>query len=173
MLKLRTLVLSAAIFAPMHLAAQDEHLGKGTSEVTGFGGIADSQGTFGGAYGRAITDRIFVFGEGSYITGDSTNVAGFSASGSAMNFHGGVHYSFRNRSKLVPYGAAGLGITRMSASASGGGLSISGSNSSLLFNFGGGARYYVGRNWGIRPELMVFAGDGSYVRAGAGLFFQF
>lgn len=173
MLNFRTLLLTALVALPGEMVVQAGELRKGTSEVTGFAGIADGQGTFGGAFGRAVTNRVFVYGDAGYIAGESASVAGFSASSHAMNFHGGLQYSFRTESRLVPYAAAGIGITRVSASVSGIGLPVKGSNSSVMFAFGGGARYYIGRNWGIRPELMVFAGDGSYIRAGAGVFFQF
>lgn len=177
--------LLAAILAGMPgaatLDAQDNALTRGESEVTVFAGLADGEGTFGGAFGKAVTDRIFVLGEMSYIAGGSSSsissVGQYEASANALNFNGTLQYNFTNvfkdKSKFVPYAAAGLGITRVSASASGPGFSSSASDSSFLFNFGGGLRYYVKPNWGLRPELMVFAGNGSYARFAIGLFYQF
>jgi hypothetical protein len=40
-------------------------------------------------------------------------------------------------------------------------------------SIGGGARYYVKDRWGFKPELMVFAGEDSFVRLGVGMFYQF
>jgi opacity protein-like surface antigen len=164
------------------LQAQDNAgLTQGKSEVTGFVGIADGEGTLGGSYGKAISDKLFAQGEFSYIAlGSSSTVTPggtYDVSASAINFNGGVQYNFTNlftnNSKIVPYAGAGLGVTRSSVSADLPGFSSSASDTAFLLNFGGGLRYYLRPNWGLRPEFMIFAGDGSYARFSVGLFYQF
>lgn len=177
MVKLRTVVLfCAAACLPVQVMAQSS---AGDNEVTGFAGIADGEATFGGAYAKALSEKLFAVGEFSYIAlgSQSASIVGVETSAKAVNFNGGVHYNFPNlfgnKSRLVPYAGAGLGVTRVSVKASVAGFSGGGSDSSFLFNFGGGARYYVGPKWGIRPEVMVFAGDGSYARFTVGVFYHF
>jgi hypothetical protein len=50
-----------------------------------------------------------------------------------------------------------------------------GRNSATSFgaNIGGGARWQTGTNWGVRPEIKVFVGDGSYGRFTVGLYYKF
>lgn len=163
------------------LQAQDNGLQAGDSEVTPFVGLSDGEGTLGVSYGKALSDKLFIQGEFSYIAlGSSSSVlpgGSFDISAKALNFNGTVQYNFtnafKNNSKFVPYAGAGLGVTRTSVSSDVPGFSASASDTSLMFNIGGGLRYYVKPNWGLRPELMLFAGDGSYARFAVGLFFQF
>jgi hypothetical protein len=50
---------------------------------------------------------------------------------------------------------------------------VSSSSNNFYVSFGGGARYYVKDSWGFKPEFMIFAGDNTFFRFGAGIFYQF
>jgi hypothetical protein len=150
-------------------------------------GIVSGIGThasFGGNIGMALGPRIRGYGEFSYIPlgGSSTSIPGVGqaeAGARAYNFNLTGEYQFsRSRSSLLePYAAFGLGLLRTSSSysTSVGGMTVSGETSSkdLYFNIGGGLRYFVDERWGLRPELMIFAGSNTYVRLGAGIFYRF
>ena len=74
----------------------------------------------------------------------------------------------------MPYAGAGLGIYRVSAKVSVPGLvNTSASATSAYLTLSGGLRYYVGENWGVRPDITIYAGRGSFAQAAAGVFYQF
>ncbi|MEZ5402828.1 MAG: outer membrane beta-barrel protein [Bryobacteraceae bacterium] len=159
-------------------------LEKGQTEAGAVAGIVSgigTHGTIGVQAATGVTERIAAYGELSFIPGGGGNSSfggvTSTASARALNLNGGIHYQFGAHGKAVPYAAAGLGVLRSSASyrSSGAGVDIRGSASAtnLYFNFGGGLRYYVKDNWGFRPELMIFAGDQTYVRLGVGIFYEF
>jgi opacity protein-like surface antigen len=148
---------------------------KGQGEVAGFaGGVfgIGSHAAFGGGASAAVSDRLLVNGEFTYIpAGESINVAGssFTIGGRGMDFNGGIHYLFAEGSSAQPFASAGVGVIRGSAEAAG----FSVSDSAFGFHVGGGLRYWLGERWGIRPELKIFFSDDTYARASVGLFFQF
>jgi opacity protein-like surface antigen len=182
MIAIKTVAIVGLLMSASALSAADEFgLDKGENEASGLVGISDGNLTLGGSYGKAVTDKILVLGELSYISGGSASgtAAGttFKASAHALGVGLGLHYNFngvfKSNPNLVPYAGAGIGVLRYSASSSGGGFSASASDSSLFFQFGGGLRYYVRPNWGLRPEVMIFAGKDTFVRAAVGIFYQF
>jgi opacity protein-like surface antigen len=99
------------------------------------------------------------------------------ASAKAFNFNVGGQYQFSRADSMTPYAGFGLGVLHASSSYSStfGGTTVSGSSSSsdLYFNVGGGLRYFVNERWGLRPEMMIFAGSNTYVRIGGGIFYHF
>jgi hypothetical protein len=163
---------------------QDMHQGQieATGQVGFVSGIG-THGTFGGSVGGALNERVLVFGEFLYIPlGSSTvNVLGVNRNVSArgFNFDGGLQYQFRKYGSMVPYAGVGLGLLHSSASISnsfsfqGLNFSTGGSSNDFYANLGGGVRYYVTEQWGIRPEFTIFAGPNTFVRIGAGFFYEF
>jgi len=156
------------------------------TEVNGQVGIVSGIGThgsFGSGVGVALTSRVLGYGEFSYIPlgGASSSIPalGLQSGGSARayNFNFGGQYQFPKSDYITPYAGFGLGLLHSSSSYSSsfGGTTVSGNSSSsdLYFNVGGGLRYFVNERWGLRPELMVFAGSNTYVRVGAGIFYHF
>jgi hypothetical protein len=175
-----SLILSASGYA--------QNLEKGNVEATGQAGIVTGIGThasFAGSVGTALTDRIFVLGELGYVplggasVGTSGTGGGISidAGGKVFTFMGGVQYQFKEKNAFVPYAGLGLGLVHYSFSSSqtvsGQTTTIDASSSNFYVNFGGGGRYYMKDRWGIKPELMIFAGDDSFFRFSVGLFYQF
>ncbi len=67
----------------------------------------------------------------------------------AQLFGGAARFNFTPSKKVVPYAIVGVGYDRMNASETG----LTQIASGYYVNFGGGASCYVGKNWGIRPEV--------------------
>jgi hypothetical protein len=158
---------------------QEGSFDKGENEVAGYIGVSDGGLTVGGSYGKGYSDKISIHGDFSHVFLGSTNFgAGFgSYSAGLTNINGTVQYHFKDvvGPKFVPYAAGGLGVSRFGYSYTGtilnGGFGDSATR--VYLNLGGGARYYVKDDWGIRPELMLFLGSGSYARFSVGIFKQF
>ena len=175
-----SLFVSADIFL---LQAAD--VDAGTTEVAAYGGLVagiGTHGTVGGSVGYATTRRLLVLGEFSYIPAGSQELAGadfaVKASARAYDFNGGFHLQLLSPDrKAVPYAAVGVGAVHGSGSgevtAMGQTLSAKVSNTDFYCNLGGGLRYYLSDRWGIRPELKIFAGAGTFARLTIGVFYQF
>jgi hypothetical protein len=177
------LALSGPIFA------QD-----GRVEAAGFGGakwLSGGIGTnysAGGAAAFRVTDNLRIFGEFGYsplssiegLTGSAvSSLTGYQVSTKVKLYDigGGIDYSFGS-SKVRPYVLAAFGVGRLevSANVSGVGSGSAGTNSAY-FATGGGARIYVGHNWGFKPEVRIQRYGGTIASTAAdftgGIFFQF
>jgi hypothetical protein len=64
-------------------------------------------------------------------------------------YGGAVRYNFTPSRKIVPYAIVGIGYYQLTASMPG----VIENASGYYVNFGGGASYYLGKHWGIRPEF--------------------
>jgi hypothetical protein len=141
----------------------------------------DTHASFAASGGKAVTDRVFVLGEFGYIPlgGASASGNGFAVDtgGRVISLMGGAQYQFNERNAFVPYAGGALGLVRISGSSSttSGGTTTSVDFSSNKFYLGltGGARYYVKDRWGFKPEFTIFAGDNTFFRFAAGMFYQF
>ena len=173
------LCVMIALVAAMSVASY------GQAEVTGnvgvVGGIG-SHASLGGSIGTPMTDRLVLSGDFFYIPmGSSTVTVGTATtntSASAFNFNGNLQYQFKPEHSVTPYAGAGIGFLRSSAEVSTNNplpntIRIKASSTDAYFNFGGGFRYYVKKNWGFRPEFMFFAGSNTFVRFAGGIFYQF
>ena len=155
-------------------------------EATGQIGFVSGIGThgaFGGSVGGALSEHVLAIGEFLYIplcsgTGRINGVTQ-SVSGRSFSFDGGLQYQFRKHGSMVPYAGVGLGLLHSSVSSSssfsfqGFNFSTGGSSNDFYANLGGGVRYYMTEQWGFRPEFTIFAGSNTFVRSGAGVFYQF
>jgi hypothetical protein len=146
----RTVVLCAALAGTAHA----ERLTTGSTEAVVFVGGADGNGIIGAGLAKALTPRWLAIGELAYIHSN------------AVEFGANAHYlvPLRRHPRFTPYGLLGLGVYH---AGSGNGSTGFGAN------IGGGVRWQTGTNWGIRPEIKVFVGDGSYGRFTIGLFYKF
>jgi hypothetical protein len=141
-------------------------------EVVGYGGFQHFPGSYyylipgttdaqvGGAVGRVFGGNSVLFGETSYASGYKI-----------ANFGGGVNFGFRTKlDKVVPYVVVAGGLGRDTSGSSG--------SNSAMFAAGFGARYFIGSNWGVRPEFRFQryqesnGGLNTYVFT-AGLFYRF
>jgi opacity protein-like surface antigen len=186
----RLMQIMAAVAACLVLAASGyaQQLEKGKIETTGHVGLAMGVGTraaFAGTLGTAINDRVFVLGELGWIPLGGTSASGqtggssfeFDSGGKILTFMAGAQYQFNAQRSFVPYAGAGLGLVHSSGETrttiGGSTQTINVSSNNFYMSIGGGARYYVKDRWGFKPELMVFAGEDSFVRLGVGMFYQF
>jgi hypothetical protein len=168
-------------------------------EVSGLGGgitVDDGGGThplFGGAAAFGLGDNFHLFGEFSYIplpssSGSATLSSGATVTGSQSaklaDFGGGLDYSFlSSQSKLRPYvvGAFGLAHTfdTLSLSANGTSASVSMGSNGFYAGAGGGVRLYVGKRWGLKPEVRyqryqsTQGGGSNTVMYTVGVFYRF
>ena len=175
-------VIVACIAMSAASYAQEPRLVEANAQVGIVSGIG-THGSFGGGIGVALSPRVLGYGDLSYIPlgGASNSVPALGlqagASARAFNFNVGGQYQFTRSGYMTPYAGFGLGVLHSSSSYSSsfGGMTVSGksSSSNLYFNVGGGLRYFVNERWGLRPELMIFAGSNTYLRLGGGIFYQF
>jgi hypothetical protein len=136
-------------------------------EIAGLGGMQHLPGVtkamVGGEIGRTISTHSLLFAETSYVP------LGFGDK--LVNFTGGVNIGFAtSMDKLVPYLSVVGGLGRSSGNGS--------SENDATFGIGFGTRYFVGRNWGVRPVFrwqryqQSAGGVNTYVFT-AGLFYRF
>ena len=135
-------------------------------EVSGFGagmtmdsGIG-THGVYGGNAAFRLGDNVHLFGEVSHATLLTENISGVSAGGKVTNYGGGADVSFRSpTSRVRPYVAVGLGVGHFyatgSGSANGSSVNLSLTVTNALYaEIGGGARVYLGKHWGLKPEAV-------------------
>ena len=128
-----------------------------------------TKGVVGGSIGYGITSKAQIFGEYSLVPIGS--VAGVDLSMKAQLFTGGVKMNVFSKDRVDIYGLGGFGGARSSAK------SFPSETDSAL-HLGGGARIYVGKRWGVTPEIRyirIFS-DGPDVNAVSytgGIFFRF
>jgi hypothetical protein len=174
--KIRTAtLLTVALLALSSVATAQEFKEGATEAVAYLGGIDGGGGhfTIGGGYSYAPHTRWQIIGELGYVAGGGNGIIGISVNG--VEFGGNVHYLFPLTAypKFTPYALGGIGIIHYSVSC--GVLGDCGSFGATTggVNFGGGARWQVGNNWGVRPEIKFLAGNHFATRFSAGVYYQF
>ena len=159
-------------------------------EVEGFGGGATfsggggTHGFFGGGGSWGFGDSLRVLGEVTYsplasLSGSQSGV-NVSATEHVLGVGGGAEFSFLEPSRRVrPYVLGVIGLDHLSASATvtGGGATGSGSASSnsVYGGVGGGVRYFIGKSWGIKPQIRYQHSTdvGNEIIYSVGVFFRF
>jgi opacity protein-like surface antigen len=160
----------------------------GSGDVSGYGGLVHTEGTnhalFGGSGGWNLVPAVSVFGEYTYVSTNSStciNTGGVqhteahpetqvcaSASSHVQLYGGGARFNFLTSTKIVPYAVAAFG----------GGNYSGGGGNGYYFGLGGGASWFLGKNWGIRPEYRYVRLEDGSVGANSsaitgGVFYQF
>lgn len=156
------LVLAMLAFTASNVSA--EQIQKGRKEALGFvGWQSNNQGkVFGGGLQIGIASRWLFAGEFGYMPVNSY------VNGQTYNFN--VHYMFPlEHENFTPYVLGGLGFQHFTATF---GRASNGTTHAGV-NIGGGARWKLGRNWGLRPELKVFLSNNTNARYSIGFFYQF
>ena len=102
---------------------------------------------FGGSGGYNVTPYITALGEYKY---DPLNYAVSGATYHTQLAGGAARFNFTPTNKVVPYAIVGAGYDRLTANFSGEGSVFA---DGYYVNFGGGVSYYLGKNWGVRPEV--------------------
>jgi hypothetical protein len=157
-----------------------------TGDIAGNAGYSNLTGidnnkhvNFGFSGGANLTHRVTVLAEYNYLPMGSLNAPdGASASGDYQQIGGAARFNLFSSKRVVPYAVVGYGYARQSRKINGGSTSLNGD----YVNGGGGANFYLGRNWGVRPEFRYERQEfyaqgqsaGQNVAWGtAGIFYQF
>lgn len=138
-------------------------------EVAGYGGGLSMDGgigthsMFGGQAGIRFAHHFQVFGEGNLTqllsTTESTSTTTATAKAKLANYGGGFEVGLGSGRKLSPYFVTAAGVGRIYVTGSGSSTSGATVNLSLpvtnmaYYGVGGGFRFYLGKNWGIKPEV--------------------
>lgn len=162
---------------------------RGLAEVSGSLGLTSASGYYdgnhlnaGGAFGFNLGRIAHLFGEVNYMPMGKVSYYGYEAESKIMNYGGGLHLRIPVNEKVEPYGLLSFGLGQFKDKISYLGDST---QNNAYFGLGGGARIFLGKNWGVRPEIRYqsYAGDldseygaedrGHVVTASGGIFFQF
>ncbi|MEO5923251.1 MAG: hypothetical protein ABIR70_05420 [Bryobacteraceae bacterium] len=116
-----------------------------------------NHGIYGANIGFGISPKATIYGEISH--------APLNGGADLVDFNGGVKFTLLSKDKWEPYVLVGVGGNRVAG------------NSDFGFHFGGGSRYFVGKNWGVQPEIRWTryfhnGSDTNAIRYTGGLFFQ-
>src|SRR5271165_6298669 len=185
------LCLLAALFTVCLLGQDAPEIRAHTFEVGAFPGasygIDDFRFQFGANVSYAFTKHLLPYVEYSYFPGIEHSrqnpalpktIDTFTLN--IHDFHAGLHYRFTiPESRFAPYLAFGMGtvftgrVKEKSVDSSvsppvvttplGGTLP---GTTNFAVNFGGGIRYYVKQNWGLRVEAKAYKPTGSDTGAG-------
>ncbi len=167
---------------------------RGVGEVSAFGGMVSvrhgggTHGNLGGTMGVNLGRFVHLFGEVNYMGVGKEPAASAITTGSGrlMNYGGGVQIRIpTGGTRIEPYGLLAFGYGQMRGGVSG---ATSGTDSthSAYNGVGVGARIFIGRKWGIKPEFRYqtyygiylsssnpFVGLGGVINVTTGLFYQF
>lgn len=171
-------IVALALFLPgFRGVAAAEELEEGSTEVLGFAGFAtDNLGAaFGGGIQHAFRPRWLLSAEFGLFTVEESDFGTIDIDTSAWAFDANAHYLFplEQNERFTPYVLGGLNITRISVDGSVPGFSVSAGDTNVGLNVGGGARWKLGDNWGLRPEVKFTIADGSYSRVSLGIYYRF
>jgi len=166
-------VFAPGLFGQMS-AAED-------AEVSVYGGGTFGLGTHalvGGGTGLAFSRHGMVFLEGSYSPTGHDILWPRHDVQSPQDSHlfdvmVSTHIRFPIRERWAPYGLVGGGLAFNSFRAYAGpqGALIQLEDFKMAFQTGGGVRYYIRENWGIRPEFKVVVSTRTYTRMAIGVFY--
>lgn len=179
----RMLLATICACLPISLAAQPSETEGG--EVSAFtGGIfgLGSHPTFGGSAGGVVSKYALALFEGSYTPLGQYTIQPWPARSTVARSHlTDFNISLHIRvpikgSRWSPYGIAGVGLLwdalrQETVDPHGIAISYHWNQFNAGFHTGGGVRYYIGENWGIRPELKVIVSKQTYTRASIGIFY--
>jgi hypothetical protein len=126
-----------------------------TGGVTNEWGIDSKQGhaTYGGAGAYNLTRHLALVGEYSYVKLGTLSEDGLTGSENVQLYGAAARYALINTRFVVPYVLVGGGGDRLHESLSGDGQSLAASESGGYVAVGGGASFYVGHGFGVRPEF--------------------
>ena len=174
--------LLAIVMAPAALEAQSDKTGEGELSAyagTGFGigahpAVGGSTGTAFSRYAIAIIDVSYMHLNSDTMLSSPTTAA-YRSSG-LFDFALCVNIQVPVRRRWAPYGTLGAGLlynVYQAAVLNPAGVRYTDrSKTNFEFSTGGGVRYYVADNWGIRPEARVFISGRNFTRISVGVFYD-
>jgi opacity protein-like surface antigen len=168
--------------APSALEAQADKKGEGelsayAGAVFGMGAHPAVGGSTGTAFSRYATELIDI----SYMPLNRDTLL---SSPLAAAYRGSGLYDFALCTNVqipigrrwAPYGILGIGLLynvyQAAVLTPAGAGYADRSKTNFEFSTGGGVRYYVADNWGIRPEVRVFISGRNFTRISVGVFYD-
>ena len=159
---------------------------KDVGEVLGFGGGAfgvGSHGVVGGSSGIAFSRNGMALVEAAYMPMGNNVLRPRSdyvspRDSHLFDFNLSFHIRIPVKEKFAPYAILGGGLlwntySALPVAAVGNpGLYVGADDFRFGFHTGGGFRYYVKENWGIRPEFKVIVSSQTYSRFTIGIFYN-
>lgn len=181
------MVVAAAALAPPRSFAQSDEVDAGEVSVRGgvaFGGGSSgigSQPVVAGSTGVALSRHGMVFFDTSFMPLGHHTIQGWPERATVdrsylLDFGVDFHIRFPVKNRLAPYAIAGTGlmwnmVRQHTADAAGNALVRHYNQFNGALHTGGGLRYYIGENWGIRPEVKVVVSKQVYTCMSVGIFY--
>ena len=177
------LVAAGWVFVPATGCAQPGDL-TGTGEFTGFVAGSFGMGTHPAAGGSAGTDFSrygMALVEVAYQPLGTRTIQPWPAASTVnrsylLDFNFCVHVRIPIKSRWAPYAIAGVGllwdgVKQNSTGPYGNAIFKNFNQFNGALETGGGVRYYIRENWGIRPEAKVIVSKTTYTRVSMGIFY--
>jgi len=162
-----------------------------SGEVTGYaGGVYSNAGDlvqisgvhggtsayFGGAAGLGLGSNLHLFFDLGHGTIASGSTSGVGITQTETNIGFGSDYGFGSSTRAIPYVVGEIGIGHGNSTASGGGVTVSSPSNEAYFGGGGGGRFFLGKSWGVKPEVQFRRYNSDSINTvifSAGIFYQF
>jgi hypothetical protein len=154
-------------------------------EISGFGGFTLGTGgthaAVGGGAGIAVSRYGMMLFETSFMPLGHSTIQGWPAQSAVTRSHLwdfalDSHIRVPIKDRWEPYVILGTGILwnvvrQQAVNANGAAVTYNLDQFNGVFHTGAGLRYYVGRSWGIRPEVKVIVTQRTYTRLSIGIFY--
>jgi opacity protein-like surface antigen len=154
-----------------------EEMQKGRMELLGYVSGGEGGVSLGGGVQYGLAPRFLVATEVGFLTaGNDANLVNVNHTSNGVEVNANLHYLFPmdSNEKLTPYVLGGVGVWHVGTKTTPTlGTGLSSSTTVAGVNFGGGLRYAVRPNWGIRPEVRFLVGNGHAARVGVSVYYQF
>ena len=176
-------ILLAVVWAACMPTASAQSGETDVGELSGYGGGLFGVGTrfaAGGSAGIALSRYSMVLIDTSYMSLGRHTIQSWPAQSAVrrsnvLDFGVDFHIRIPVRDRWAPYAILGTGllwnmVQADAADANGAPLVRGYDQFNAALHTGGGVRYYIGRNWGIRPEVKVIVSKQTYTMVTLGLF---
>jgi hypothetical protein len=168
--RIRVFIVAAFTFGACSLSLAQANAAKPTPVTTGTMEIAANFGhsgysgldsnkhfNFGGEYAYNFNPKLAILGEYTYLplgkTQTSSTLFSNSSKGYDQIFGSGVRYSLKSWRQLRPYAVVGAGFIHRSEDFQYTSTSIHPTANGYNVDAGGGVSVYLGKDWGVRPEV--------------------
>ena len=153
-------------------------------ELSIFGGGsfgAGTHGAVGGAAGVAISRYGMLLLETSYMPLGSHTIQPWPPQGTVARSHLwdialDAHIRIPVKDRWEPYAILGTGllwntVRQQSLDSTGAAIIHNYDQFNGAFHTGGGVRYFIGKSWGVRPEIKAIITRHTYTQASIGIFY--
>jgi hypothetical protein len=175
-------IMTALLLAVPGLMAQAEDADRGELSVfTGGTFGAGSHGAVGGSAGAAITRYGMLLLEGAYMPLGDHTIQPWPAESTVQRSHLwdialDTHIRIPVKERWEPYAILGTGILwntveQGTVNQQGAATIHKFDQFNGAFHTGGGVRFFIGKNWGIRPEVKAIVTRQTYTRVSVGIFY--